>query len=547
MKSISRVLWMLFCFSFLNANEEENFIKAKSFLEAGDEVKALKIYKELIDAKEPWKNALLHYNMGTVHLRENDFRSALRDFEMITLGENPFSFFLNDLWQNWSIANWRFGNHLLKAHEENIENYFQSFAFFNEALEKLSKINFLNSSLLSLKESIEKKIVLTKLNYQRQQLRKIPIEEALSFIYFNNESIKNTLLKLDFDNPLTFEQLKKVNEEFKSWKPVWLEILSKNNELDFLYKNYLSIIDALKNKDSKKGIEFIDQLEEHLKEVIDHYLKDFRLNDLFSVLNNIYKSFLNASMISLEKIKTIFFFQTKMSPFLNDEEKRILELSQSYIIKALKNFEFNDLLKSKFFLILGYKQLKYLERIFFDKSEFSLSKFLEVLIEQQTLNLEITTLAYRSKNFKLKEIAKDSQKFTDSLSQNFWSLSSNYQKESYKKGACLYFPWNQLIPTFIKGSEHANQAYHLINELKPLSKIINSQSQAIRFWKKSLNLLNDKSEKAKNCPQVKNEENESMKNNSMDETLRLLQQMEQDDRQERGQNKSIQEATENLW
>jgi hypothetical protein len=129
----------------------------------------------------------------------------------------------------------------------------------------------------------------------------------------------------------------------------------------------------------------------------------------------------------------------------------------------------------------------------------------------------------------------NSQDFTLKTAEPFFSAVIEKEIREFP-GRCQCKPWNKVIPLFEKGREAAEKSLDLIRKGERPELAMKEQEKAIKYWKEALEKLRHPDEEEEPPPQPEQQPEaptpppEPEESTSIDEVMKLLQQMDQDDR-----------------
>ncbi len=167
-----------------------------------------------------------------------------------------------------------------------------------------------------------------------------------------------------------------------------------------------------------------------------------------------------------------------------------------------------------------------------------------------------------STNVNVNTINQQAQKEAITFAKDFWSLVLAKQTENFNQPSvdekgnaihrCQFQPWSQVVPLFDDGYDKTVTSLKLLKSRQSQEALV-LQQKALRQWQKALDILkNPPPQQFCHTPKQQQEEQEEQQTDSswdtsIEEVLRLLQRMEQDDRQKKTPGVSGRGSQEKPW
>jgi tetratricopeptide (TPR) repeat protein len=577
--------------------------KANIYVEAGEYERARLIYEDLLGTvQDSWKKSILEYDLATVYLQEGHIDDAIKGYSAISLGKEPFPLLTMSIKQNLAIARWKIARKIVdkmtSGQNYYEEDYIKAIFLLYQALLDVKAASQAHCDLLlaegdnlctpsyslnKLRDALQQQLAVVEVQHQKVSLEtmtpKIGVPALLAGIYAIRQEIVQLLsLKMPVDTKN--EQVQHLLEQAVTWEQVWdsLEGRTEGNEHFIEAKDaFFTFISHLSQGNLKRSLVSIKNAEDHLNAYMG------LLYDQDSVLEFIDKLLVRYERAQLmvpvqeSEIKSLYDQQKTLLSIFNKKNinTSILEDSIHYLENSLSYAVMGKHKSARIYLTVAFQIVKRFKWAIEITTHPSIEEFLEQLISEQMSSILVNYLMIQiesEKNVKNSALDIQTQEETLSLASNFWNLAKIEQKEDYhqprKEGEenlhrCQYQPWSQVIPLFDKGFHEAQKAMGILRGAKDKHPALIHQDGAMRFWREALEKLkstppqescemggqsedNQESDPQDQDQQPQDQQQDEQKS-SINDTLRLLQKMEQDDRQKKGKTGKIRSLEEKAW
>lgn len=475
--------------SLLLGQVDEGELKARAFFEAGDYPHAKSAYEDLLDRLDGWKKEIVEYNIATTLQADGRLDEAISRFEVLGDQDIELPLLEQRLASNLALARTLQLEEQLNALKDqskaSTKDYNQIYLLFQSALQEINKASASWCKLQTVEGAPK-----CPQSYYLQQMERDVKERFHGF----------------FEEYSTYRlaSLEKLLQEFPKSGPL------KDAVKQLLAAYELVLInDPLQATDLSQILEVQTMLEERVKQsdpaVMEEYGKSQKY--LMSAIQSVSES---------HPIKAHLFAEVARF-YLNE----ILEnLDPIYKSKAGDVLE-NAIAKQGFLLLM--ENLK--------------GQMSENEKDLGDVNSLMTELQF--------SVLKTADLFMDAV---IAQQKEVFQAPAIGKDRCQCRPWDEVIPLFIQGYTHAERAYrHLEKGNVNLIGVKRLQKSAINKWKEALqkmrssSVAQQKQEQQKQPEQMqpqKEQLQENRQNAKFNEILRMVQDMENDDRSQPQQLKS---------
>lgn len=571
---LSIVLFALFFFPFnLLSIGEDPLKEAALYVQAEEYDHAEEIYEGLLDEKPtPWQKAVLMYNLATAFLAEGKYDKAIGLFRTISLGSDPQPLLDRRLKTNLAIA-------LLKEADglptDSVDALERSLFVYREAIDTVEgaiKSNCIlekaeGSPACSLSSDLYDLKIYAKEHYANhvENLRRLRIKQATltDGIPLLLTSLKRLLLETSVveekamraDLRLQYEAL--IVEEATDWQSLWEAIKTKMNAGDLKYKELFT----------KAKQEFDLGIASLKKSAFEDATKAWTnaQADLNDLLVKIFGG--DTLQILLRKLLAFYNYASVQDPLqestlsaLESEQEGIMSLVKELVRQALEEAQ-KGLAKGyaavqnskfpigKFYVVQGRHVVQSLLRKERLKPVNLPQRLLEDMIEEQhyaiALNRLRVNIPIDDKDYpNLLQQTRKAQELTVRAAEPFLPAVIDWEEKEFHKEAagsaddrCQAHPWDEVLPLFEAGRQAALQAAG--GDIS-----IGKQEEALAKWQEALEKMRqprasfsgscrggqEKREQQKNKQPAKEEKKPEKQKASMDEVLRQLIEMDQDDK-----------------
>lgn len=570
-------------YSLLSARESDRWKKsllaydiATTYLLSGDWQEALKHYDAVELGSSPFPLLLyrLKSNMAIAH-----WRLAQKDIE-----------------------------ELKKQTAYYEEEYFNIFFLLKKTLINIDEAERANCTLMEvegdpycvpqgalekLRLAVEQRRALLFEEYSKDKIARLSIKEALPLMISGLTSWKEALADLKglaMDRNIEEEQIHRILKQVASWNPLWEAILQKveselteekKERFDQALQAYYKGQEALKDGASDKSASALENARKALNDLFFVLLEEDPIQDIFRKVLGEYDRAVASTEVLEEVIRSLIDQQKTIKELLLRRKLPIdkLDESEQYLNEALKYAEAAQNGWARIYLLLSYQLIERLSWSFETEKGLTAERVIEYAISEQTTALILNNLRFDAldgPNENALKFVQNSQKETLNAADQLWAKVIKVQREGYQKEGtddrnenalrCQFQPWSSVMPLYEKGYQEANVALEVLMNQGQNRVSKDHQQAALNHWKEALDKLKSTppQESCESPPssggggappptQENKEENKAEpaeipepQKTSTQEILRLLQQMDQDDRQ-RGPEKSTAEFTEKSW
>ncbi|MCB1112781.1 MAG: hypothetical protein KDK72_09015 [Chlamydiia bacterium] len=569
--------------------QEDQIQQAYELAQAGDQEKARAIYENLLlQEKEPWKQAILRYDIATTYLQEGQLSEALQTYDSIRLGANPYPLLLKRIEENLAVARWREALRMIEAYQEQTElsedavnkaiflirQVFQNVRAANDADCLLRKIEGSEAcmppdDLEMLRQSAQKRLAEILLDRRRQRIEEVSPQDALIYLIFGvgRQSAELRAIGRVPDTGLRHDYINREVVEAETWLPLW-EAERKvvhDPAIDRAFIEFNSAIALMKEEDIISAEKKLEAVSDILEELLKQAFNNDPVPEILEKLLSAYRIALAEKIIQRGTIAALEQQQIRFSDLLREITKRPQEVRLENAAALLKQsmVELNqiDPILSRLLLIAAQQEVELLKWEYLDKQqEPTAETVLERAIALQRDALDAARLAKdRSGKGERKELLR-LQNQVALTADVFETAAYREQQRAFNKAdafSCQYLPWAEALPLFSQGKDMVIFAREeLSEEIEKLPRAIAHQEQAIIHWQRALAKLKEprtgepcrqqkqggEEGKQEQQPQEGSEQQQKPKATPHDEVLRLLQQMEQDDRQQKKSSQPVKQG-----
>lgn len=569
-----------------NSSQQAQMLAAYRYFDAEDFEKADQIYQNLwLQQNEPWKRDILDYNRANILLAEEDYQSAIEAYNKIPLGKMVSPLIVRRIKSNIAVSRWRLTTETIneikeqeKFSEHLYNNAFSQLRFLQRDIRSAEtaecELKLLEGAkecttgfdLEQLKQQARIRLALLNKDYIESKTAQIGIKKGLNELVIGLYTIINDLNELSttpYGKAALKEQVSRIGTQTKSWDALWQSVQNKmrlgktSSDFNKAYSLFKQALEAV-------GSGEISEIKKYL---------EASMNVLDSVLTQLIgkdplKKNLQLLMSGYEKALTTFPFQESTLIALKTAQKRVVEaLKAKGLHYPLLDKSIADLEKSielthsgdhkgaRIYLMSARQQA---QRVLWDDdTEASMSPqvSLERLIEEQkyayTINILVQEMPSGS-NSTFKEMLLVAQQQVLQKAPEFIQNALTSQDKDFHSDVtdehpyrCQNQPWAETFPLFDKGLQEAKSAEQLLNEKISLKDVEASEVKVLSYWNDALKSLqkkrtSDSCQGAEQEAPKPNNGNEQQKtkdqqtksneaNLKIDQVLRLLQKMQQDD------------------
>jgi hypothetical protein len=591
-------------------NLELEMLKASDLLQAGDAAAARELYKNLSEQEsESWKKSLLAYDIGTSYLVNQEWLEALNDYDAVKLGDKPFPLLAYRLKTNMAIAHWRLAEKQMKEIDRKSpyfeEEYFNIFFLLKKTLINIEEAEKAYCELMEiegeaycvpsknmekLRLAVEQRRAKLYEEYTNDKIVHLSIKEALPLMMSGLTSLKeavNYLGGIQMDRKIENEQIERIYLQSNSWIPLWDAIYEKVHDqladekrgfYDQAENNLKNALAELKEGSLDRSKSAVESARKSLNELFFSILEEDPIQDILKKILGEYDRAIASTEIQEDVLKSLFDQQRITEELFSRRNLPLekLKVAQNQLDTALKYAIAGKSNWARIFLLVSYQQMQRISWEFEEEKGVSTEQVIEHVISEQSFSYILNNLRFDSLEKQEKEpliLVIEAQNEALNVANTFWNSVLKSQNRAYDKEGtedakenrlrCQFQPWSSVMPLFESGYKEATAALKFLktDSWNRISK--DHQRQALKYWKEALEKLKSvpPQESCESPPpsgggaSPKNEEpqNDDTQNSaqqpaktSAQEILRLLQQMDQDDRQKGSEKKTV-DLMEKAW
>lgn len=449
-----------------------------------------------------------------------------------------------------------------------------------------------SSSLEKLRLAVEQRRAQLFDEYSQDKIALLSIKEALPLMISGLTSFNEALNDLEgvaMSAQVKEEQIRRIVLQTSSWIPLWVNVNGKIEvELDEEKREnfkkaddaFLRAIQELNAGALDFSASLVQKAQKLLNDLFFLLLEEDPMQEIFQKILSEYDRALASTEIQEEVLKNLMgqqktieelFVRRDLSTEKLEEARKTLETASQYVYSGKGGL-------ARIYLLLSYQQMERMSWGFEANQGFSAEQVLEHVISEQNFSTMLNNLMLDSLEHQegaVLKLVREAQTETLKVASLFWSSVLKAQKQAYevessedrKKNAlrCQFQPWSLVMPLFEKGYEEASEAMGLLMQSALSRPSRDHQQLALQRWKEALDALKNtppqescesppggggaqKEKQPENPKEGKADQTETPQPQkaSMQEVLRLLQQMDQDDRQQTSQ-QSTTEFMEKGW
>ncbi|WP_039355968.1 hypothetical protein [Candidatus Protochlamydia amoebophila] len=544
-------------FQGLESNESISQLgsQAKAFAETRDLKQASQLYEKLSTQSLPdWQQALILYNWGTVKVLQQEWEAALKIFNRIALSSISSPQLLRSVTLNRAAA--RLGQAKLLSAQNDISSLGERRYLIWQSLKELEAAKDIDCRIQKVEQNLSDCLVPIDIHILQNKgvLALNQINKELKDQFFANLDLASllTILRQSLATALHFSlfftkqtiphefnaaYLKYFTFQMKTIEPLWdgLKKISLSDDqrkiITIAFENFTNALDASLNSNW-------ENVQNHLQFSEDSLQKFASQSDLETLI-------LRYRLTLLNRIDEII-LKDLLDTQISFDKKDYLKQSSQFLKKAIEEIQINRSFISRFYVICALSEIENLQAE--ETEEKTCKQILQQALQTAIRGNELTQLVTLSEDFANKEIMlKDVQAKQHQVIQQSLSFIPNALKEEKmnfnagdSKIACQKQPWEQVIPLFENGLLAAKQTEIWMKSF-PLQffAILNEQQKTIINWQQALKLLENSpsfSEQSPNPnPDPSHSNSKPKTSQDIQETLRLLQEMQSNDQPQKGQ------------
>lgn len=586
--------------------QEEDLNRAYSYFEAGDYRQAKAEYEGLLEGGiDSSEKQILTYNIATALLAAGKWQRAISRFQLLVDEEISLPLLKLRVLSNLALARIEEIEVRLETLNKNVkashEDYDQVYALFRRANGDLDNAFLAWCALKALEGATscppamdleEMRLILKEKMSEffkrnlKYHLEHLSVPDAVSELLFGIRSLSSQLIFLQeqrVPKEIQAKYLEDYLDQAVSWKVLW-ESLANSLELNsktFASRQYKKMVDLSHNM-------FLDSIA--LAGQGNFHDSFLRLESSKAALNTLLKQFFNELPLkeALRQLLVNYDLALIKDPLQEAYLAQVLEVQTAIGGMAKNGIDpsfFGDYEKAEKYLELSlhfFRDFQLLSARLFaeiarfyvknsvEQTDFATQTPLSVLenaIAKQEFILLLNDLRRQVKGDKtsFSEIASlmpSLQQLTLKMADRFLGLVLKQQEEAFnstdnRKSRCQCHPWDEVIPLFSEGYMAANVAQKYLEDKHfSLSSIELLQKSTVDYWKKALekmkapydSSLQDASKSYENPLQEQSKktiqpEVELKQDDKLNDSVRLIQEMEAEDRSKPQQLKTSSGAT----
>lgn len=575
MKQIIFFLILTLKMPLLSATQDAEDFLAKALYETEDYRQSRQVYENLLKDNPPhWEKEELIYNIGTLLIHEEKLEEALVKLKEISHSPNPLvrkralaNIAIIHFYQARDLAEF-----IEKKDEASPEEYHKGIFLFRESLKtvreaqkascdleiiKGKKTCEANPELDEIKEMIKVQFALFLEKFEQNQIAHLNLNDGIPLLL---RSINEAQMDVDFlQNKNLTEKIK------KDYQAYYLQRENKRLFYWGILKSRIKTSSAEEQKlfsESENSFKhFIQMMEEENYSDAEMSLKETK-ETLITLMREIFGK--EPLAVNLQKLLASYTLAMLQDPLqettligLQNEQKEINETlrtekgdefaelkemfnsAEKNLSIALKNLRESKTIEARMFTEEAQHLIKVMTRHFDPHTLSAPKQILEMGIEDQEWALRLNRLNQQLDNpnttGETHALLVESQLFVLNTVHEFAEELIKQQQHDFLNFQCQDRPWDEVVPLFDHGVQDAKQVQELLSRTPPQSRTaIPLQERVIKSWREALQLMNNpkKRKKHEKKPQEQPQapEPESLSDDQLNQTLRQLQDMEQEDR-----------------
>ncbi|MGA8165060.1 MAG: hypothetical protein WB791_08575 [Waddliaceae bacterium] len=544
------------------------FRQAEARFQAKDYAQAREIFQTIErENLASWQRARLRYNMGTVWLAEKRWNEALETFSTIPFSPETAPLLSRRLKTNMAAAFFRQAADMRSQDTLTLEGYSRALYLYREALINIRAAEEADCILQTMEgkkscqpsydlnqwePAIKTELARTTQAFGEAKIREASLREGLPFLL---SDVNRILEHIDFLATITLnDKLKNRYREFilhgaESWLPLWDAQEKKNKEVEKPKAFFVEGLTAMENDQPADSRRALSQSAEALSQLI-HTL--WGMDPSFDLLRELLTFYSRAlDQIPLQA-GALYQLQTEQEHIQNAMESRDIvgeefSLSDENLTKSLRLLQQGKPVDARFYLEEARQWIYRLLRKTVVKPK--PDEILEHAIQEQSHALALNRLS-QEMTADQEETAQhilQSQENTLGIVAPFLDAVIEMEKEDYPV-RCQDQPWNVTIPLFIQGLLSAEDSKETLEATNKAAEAMSSQEEAVRYWKEALENMRHprEEEKEEEAPPQEGPAPEP-EEAPVQDVLRLLQQMEREDRGLRPEGVTVPKEGERPW
>lgn len=551
----------------LNAEEESVLIRhAEVYAEAGEYDQARVFFEKLEREKLfPWQKARLHYNLGTLFLDQGLYDEALQEYVKVPISPKTAPFLSRAIATNLAVLKLEQAKTFLSLSPSSFEEMSRALSLVREASQHLEEVEEAECMLEVLQgrvqcrfqEDVKKlhtaakvafALIAQKLGYLK--ITSTPVQEGIPFLLSGVNLAQSHLAFLERigeDVSLKEQYQQLFVRDLESWLLLWEFQVDQMSQLQGAEAFFQRGVNQLKEgKWGESRLAFLSA-EAVLNLWMKTVLGNHPLREIVQKLLIVYQQALDQNPIQPPMLYQLTAEQTHLKDLMESKGfslEKIL-VADEMLKKSIDFAQSGKRIEALFYLLEARQQIRRVLRSVVEK-EFLPEDILDQGIEEEVHALTLTHLLRR-----LQDKAEYSRKTFEAQQTTLVSVFPFFEsviKEQKKRWpfGCQCLPWKQVVPLFIKGESAALDAA-ILSEKEPESpRIMRKQEEAVKYWREALERLRHPKEEKKEKEDEETPSSpppETQETPSMQEILRQLQNMAQDDVKPKPEKEKPQQGT----
>lgn len=566
---------------------------AREYFEAGNYSHAKAVYEELQDDRLPaWQKNILDYNIATTLLADGNYDEAALSLEILADGNISLPLLKQRVLSNLALA--KFGqlesrfSALLEDTKSSHDDYNRLYVAFRGVLADIAKAEAAGCTLEKIEgaescpESLNIQEMRSEVKNRFDQFQK----DYLAF-HLKHLSLQDGVSELLIGEKMLLKELEKLQKADTHPQNHSDEYLQKGNNLKPFWNRLAEILKS-RSKEANAGAQraLLEKAEQQFTKSLslagkgDFHESARQMEDSRAALNTLLEQLISQSPVRevLQQLLVTYGYALVNDPLRDVSLEQILEIQTalgSFLKQGVEAEFLEDYKKAQSYLKQGVQALEdsypVKARLFAEVARFYAQELLEqidytpktqahTVLENVIAKQEfILLLNHLSDQVRVSEKGLDEidplmvelQASVLGAADYFLAVVLARQAESFKGDArCQCRPWDEVIPLFSEGYSKASLAERYLKNGNFKDSIVGGlQKSAVEKWKEALVKMRAKSTSKKQSSQQEEQKNEDQPQSKdqdrqqqdikLNETLRLVQEMENDDRSTPQQVKTV--------
>ena len=515
---------------------------AETYFDAGDYSRAYIEYQGVLDdGMPPWQQGIILYDMGTTKLAEGMWEEALNNFDSAGIQTEELPVLNQRLSANRSLAQLMV---LRSCAESECASFGKEMEFIDAALSAWCTLASDEGATSCLPSLVLDKIRLEAKRFyaafldknDQYRLEHMSIPEGVSALLMAGESVAEQLKFLQQNNvtgTLRSKYTAYYLEQAKSWIPLWDRLYKTMRDNASFVRAKTSYEEALSLMTKERFLESTTALTQSIKALNEMLPSLFPGPPLEEAIHHLLINY--ALVLSREPMQQSALLQLVEAQTALGEMLKPLPDSykgaQKYIKRAQEAVDDFLMEKARYFLLGA--------RFFIE----SIAEQMEVVVNlspeyilEEAIAKEKFVLTLQHGDSDLNELLPIVQQAVLNSADRFLPRVLAKQTIAFsgdRPERCQCHPWDEVIPLFSEGYAQARRAREVFQAPSDGEKTTLRLQMAVKYWEETLEKMRSAISKEehskanqKEAPSPQQEQGKS----SSDDAIRLVQQMEDDDR-----------------